>query len=615
MASDLEKNGKGCCKEKGQEEEEEKQLEEMMEGEETTSITPPDGGWGWVVVFASFMIHIIADGITYSFGIFLVELIKVFQAERGVTSLIPSILVGITLGSGPIASSFTNRYGCRVVTIAGALLGALGLAVSTLAKSITVLYFTIGVCTGLGFGLIYLPAIVSVSMYFEKKRAFATGIAVCGSGLGTFIMAPVTKGLINKFGWEGAMLITAGLVLNCIIFGAMFRPLQPKLKSKPVKLSLSGEGAALIEANGNYALPQKENGVTPELQVNGQAVTALKPFAQQMGMNQGGKYTDMARMAMSHPAFLNQADQRPQIHFGSHSQFQELKKNQQGGAEDQGVMNRKDILYGGSLLNIPEYKRDPQQYRRSLRHLAEEPVEVKEGLEDKICCCTVSPKQARAFRQMLDLSLLKDPIFIMYAISNFLTSIGFNVPYVYTVDRAILWKIDPERAAFLLSVIGIANTIGRIILGWLSDKTWINRLFMYNSCLVVCGISMGLSVFCNTYTTQAVYCAIFGVTSGAYVGLTSVVLVDLLGLDKLTNAFGLLLLFQGIASVCGPPIIGALYDSIGNYDAGFYFAGVMIFLSGAMLFFIPMLQRRVATAKPKFRIVQSKSQDDIMNCS
>ena len=47
---------------------------------------------------------------------------------------------------------------------------------------------------GLGFGLIYLPAIVSVSVYFEKKRAFATGIAVCGSGVGTFIMAPVTKG-------------------------------------------------------------------------------------------------------------------------------------------------------------------------------------------------------------------------------------------------------------------------------------------------------------------------------------------------------------------------------------------------------------------------------------
>merc|ERR1711997_816391 len=107
------------------------------------------------------------------------------------------------------------------------------------------------------------------------------------------------------------------------------------------------------------------------------------------------------------------------------------------------------------------------------------------------------------------------------------------------------------------------------------------------TCLVICGISMGLSVFCQTYTTQAIYCAIFGITSGAYVGLTSVVLVDLLGLDKLTNAFGLLLLFQGIASVMGPPIIGKLYDYTGSYDTGFYFSGAMIFISGAMLFAIP----------------------------
>ena len=29
--------------------------------------------------------------------------------------------------------------------------------------------------------------------------------------------------------------------------------------------------------------------------------------------------------------------------------------------------------------------------------------------------------------------IFRDPVFIMYAVSNFLTSIGFNVPYVYTV--------------------------------------------------------------------------------------------------------------------------------------------------------------------------------------
>ena len=73
-------------------------------------------------------------------------------------------------------------------------------------------------------------------------------------------------------------------------------------------------------------------------------------------------------------------------------------------------------------------------------------------------------------------------------------------------------------------------------------------------CIVLCIVKV---VYCIVLCIfKVVYCAVFGVTSGAYVGLTSVVLVDLLGLDKLTNAFGLLLLFQGIASVIGPPIIG-----------------------------------------------------------
>ena len=60
----------------------------------------------------------------------------------------------------------------------------------------------------------------------------------------------------------------------------------------------------------------------------------------------------------------------------------------------------------------------------------------------------------------------------------------------------------------------------------------------------------------NDYASQIFYASLFGCTSGAYVGLTSVVLVDLLGMERLTNAFGLLLLFQGIASVIGPPICG-----------------------------------------------------------
>jgi hypothetical protein len=46
------------------------------------------------------------------------------------------------------------------------------------------------------------------------------------------------------------------------------------------------------------------------------------------------------------------------LHVSDHLSVQEMRKRRQGGgSSDQlGVMNRKDILYPGSLLNIPEYK-------------------------------------------------------------------------------------------------------------------------------------------------------------------------------------------------------------------------------------------------------------------
>ena len=80
---------------------------------------------------------------------------------------------------------------------------------------------TYGVLGGLGLGLIYLPAIVSVGFYFERRRALATGerkifnqklkmtkknmfegISVCGSGVGAFVMAPLVRWLVNTYDWE-----------------------------------------------------------------------------------------------------------------------------------------------------------------------------------------------------------------------------------------------------------------------------------------------------------------------------------------------------------------------------------------------------------------------------
>lgn len=113
-----------------------------------------------------------------------------------------------------------------MVTIAGSLIASVCLLMSVYAKNVLSLIFTIGIGTGFGLGLIYLPAIVSVTTYFDKYRSLATGIAVCGSGFGTFIFAPLLDYFIKSYHWRGALLILAGIVLNCAIFGALFRPLK-----------------------------------------------------------------------------------------------------------------------------------------------------------------------------------------------------------------------------------------------------------------------------------------------------------------------------------------------------------------------------------------------------
>jgi len=209
-----------------------------------------------------------------------------------------------------------------------------------------------------------------------------------------------------------------------------------------------------------------------------------------------------------------------------------------------------------------------------------------------VCGCIQCPADvADTLHDMIGLSLLRDPVFITFAVSNFLTSIGFSVPYIYIVDKALKSGVDRNRASFLLSIIGISNTLSRILLGYISDRPCVNRLWVYNCALTVAGIATALSALCRDFTTLAIYAAVFGFTIGAYVGLTSVILVDLLGLNKLTNAFGLLLLFQGVATLIGPPIAGALFDATKSYDMGFYVAGVMMAVSGIMLFFIPCVQR------------------------
>ena len=49
----------------------------------------------------------------------------------------------------------------------------------------------------------YLPSVVIVSQYFEKKRGLATGLAGCGSGIGSMALPPLINWALSLHGWKG----------------------------------------------------------------------------------------------------------------------------------------------------------------------------------------------------------------------------------------------------------------------------------------------------------------------------------------------------------------------------------------------------------------------------
>ncbi|XP_047987809.1 monocarboxylate transporter 12-like [Leguminivora glycinivorella] len=505
---------------------------------------PPDGGWGWVVVFASFMIHIVIDGLTYSFGVLYYEFLVYFQEGESKTAWIVSILCAITLSSGPLTGSMVNRWGCRLVTILGGVLAAACIIASAFANNVLMLILTIGVGAGFGCGLIYLPAIVSVTVWFERYRSLATGIAVCGSGLGTFIFPHLTKGLISSYGWRGALVIIGALILNCIPLGFLFLPVPEVPRSPASEPMLTKQKKSALKKSQSTEHMDRANGHKEE--------------------------GDVARMTLSQPALnkSHESKQQPHSRHGS------------------GIMHRPDVLYQGSMASLTKCR-------------ASSPERIQIMTKDEE---TESP-----LSKMLDVTLLVDPIFVLFSVSNILTNIGFYIPYVYTVIMSS--KLGVENPERLISIMGATTLIGRIVLGFVSDKPWVNRLVVYNVCLATAGISMAFAAACTEFWGLAMYAATYGFTSGAYVGLTSVVLVDLFGMEKLTNAFGLLLFFQGIASLFGAPLAGWLIQATGSYTPTFIGAGAFVSISGLMLFVVPLIQRRRRTSAMRVRSSQDLALD------
>ncbi|KAM3913112.1 monocarboxylate transporter 9 [Leptodactylus fuscus] len=199
---------------------------------------PPDGGWGWVIVVASFFIQFLCYGSPLAVGVLYVEWLDVFDEGKGKTAWVGSLAAGVGLLASPLCSASVSSFGARPVTIFSSFLVAGGLILSSFAPNVYFLYFSYGFMVGFGCGLLYTATVTITCQYFESRRGLALGIISTGSSVGTFIYASLQKELISIYGIDGCLLILGGLALNILACGILMRPLPQLPKAAEEKPAL-----------------------------------------------------------------------------------------------------------------------------------------------------------------------------------------------------------------------------------------------------------------------------------------------------------------------------------------------------------------------------------------
>ncbi|XP_043543085.1 monocarboxylate transporter 10 isoform X2 [Chiloscyllium plagiosum] len=193
---------------------------------------PPEGGWGWVVMFASMWCNGSVFGIQNAFGLLFLSLLENFgdpndKHLRFKTAWVGSLSMGMIFFCSPIVSVFTDLYGCRKTATVGAAVAFVGLVASSFVKSLEPMYFTYGIVFGCGSSFAYQPSLVILGHYFKQRLGLVNGIVTAGSSVFTIVLPLLLKQLLPKIGLSHTLRVLSAFMFVLFLVGFTYKPLVP----------------------------------------------------------------------------------------------------------------------------------------------------------------------------------------------------------------------------------------------------------------------------------------------------------------------------------------------------------------------------------------------------
>uniref|UniRef100_A0AC35TKQ9 MFS domain-containing protein n=1 Tax=Rhabditophanes sp. KR3021 TaxID=114890 RepID=A0AC35TKQ9_9BILA len=581
-------------------ESDEKFLEEELQNQ--AIIKPPDGGFGWAVVAAAFVANAVVDGIGFTCGDLLLPLwMEQFGTNKAETALGPALLSGFYLLSGPIASALANKFGCNNLIVIGSLVSTVGFILAGLAPNLPLLCLTFGVIVGIGFGFIFLSSIVIVSQYFDNNRALATGIAVCGSGIGTMAFAYVNPIILDTFGgnWRHYCFFAAGVAFCVSFCRFLYKPLRPTESQvrKITKITtefmeshkdISPEFIKADEDDEHILAGVNYERFNNRSQTLGSGMFSNRPCLSSIELHAKERHT---KDLWSHQDLATAI---------SREAIDDLNR----------PLSKVDLFYPGSLSNLA--KRTSLAHSKNKLSASVANLEAKshlmlssaalnnevEGVDNKNWRSGVK----NALKGIIDVTLFKSVTFVIFAISGFLTFSCFFVPYIFLGQQAMSKGVSESQKGTIIMYLGLVNTIARVACGYLADLPSVDALQVSNIAITMGGLATMCIPFLTEYYMFALYTIPFALGAACFSALRSVICVDLFGIERLTSAFGVLLLFMGFAALCGPPFAGFLGDVTNNMDVSFYVMGALMAVSGIIGFPLKKIARWESSKNEKVHV-------------
>lgn len=619
--------------------------------EQEWELVPPDGGWGWLVLGGSMLVNILVPGTVKSFGVLFVEFTEAFNASPATAAWIPALCYFLYSSLGPLSSILSVKYSYRTVTLIGGTFAAVGMMISYFASSVTYLYISYGVLVGTGAGLSFPPTVYIVTSYFVRLRGLANGICISGSAFGSIILPPILRFLLEEYGYRGAVLIMGAITLNTWVAAIFYEPVENHLKRVPKKAIEASDDEDVIEEEDEgitmhitntgtleegtvanqqqddesqrpkpkFMITSDETPVStpkgrlrspdtfryPKNHENGFVRSASAVVVQNFGKathdeHRHRKISTPIREVSRNSTFTNQLSSTPSLYAVPESRFSQTR------------LSRLNQLRSGSTSS-GKPKRSPStssfQYVSTPYHgstLSFQPQEFSSHLSLKSIASSINPVSSCAKGQddageatktktgnkFLDLSLLKDPVYLVILISNSTNAIGYTNFIILLPAYAGVLGFDKNRAAYLLSIVSMLDLVGRIGGSALSDWTnCIPKPYYFVGGLALSGLSLAALPQASSYQMVSFWCALFGLASGTYVGITAVIMADMLGTERLTSSYGISLFVNGILQLIGPPLCGLWFEKVGTYFPLFTTLGFVL-MSGASLWgFMPFIHR------------------------